>query len=223
LPEVNYLDYIKVNKLIDLEIDINSANIEQKDVFPSRVEDIRRDKIIVAAPYKKGSPVPVPVGEEVLIRVGKDGTYYSFHTKTLGRQGGLHPVLELSLPFRITKIQMRNWVRVGSHLPVSYRILGSEDDYIISHTLDVSGGGLCLLAKQPLETDTLLELIINFPDNFAVNTKGIVRRCMVEERIIKLGVCFHEISERLQDRIVNYVFKKQREYIQKGIAKPTLP
>lgn len=222
MSQPDYKDYIKVNKLIDLEIDMGKGNLEQKDVFSSRVEDIRRDSIIVAAPYKKGSLVPVPVGKDVLIRVGKDGTYYLFHTKVTARTGGQQPVLQLSIPFKISKIQMRSWVRVDVNLPTQYRLLESEDEFIKSTTTDVSGGGICMLVDNEIEKDILLELNIAFPDNFILKTKGIVCRCLNENKIIRLGVCFQEINERHQERIVNFVFKKQREIIQKGVAKPTV-
>jgi c-di-GMP-binding flagellar brake protein YcgR len=116
---------------------------------------------------------------------------------------------------------MRSWVRVDSHLPVLYRVLGSEDEFFKSNTIDISGGGICMLVEKPIEKDTLLELNIIFPDNFTLQTHGIVCRCLIEEKLIKLGVCFDEIEERLQERIINYIFKKQRELIKKGVAKPT--
>jgi c-di-GMP-binding flagellar brake protein YcgR len=222
LLEINYKDYIKVNKLIELEIDIDKGNLEQKEVFSSRVEDLRRDAIMVAAPYKKGLVVPVQVGDEVQIRMGKDGTYYLFHTRVTGRIGGPQPVLQLSLPFKIGKIQMRNWVRVDSNLPLRYRILGSEAELIESTAIDLSGGGICMLIEKPIEKDTLLELEITFPDNFILKINGIVSRCLDETKPIRSGVCFQEISERQQERIIGYVFKKQREYIKKGVAKAPL-
>jgi len=216
---VNVKDHLAVNKLVELEIDIDKGTIEQKEVFSSRVEDMKSDSIVVAAPYKRGTLVPVPVGEEVLIRVGKHGSYLLFHTKVKERKGGQQPILKLSMPFKTSKIQMRSWVRVDSSLPVLYRVLGVEDDLIKSNTLDVSGGGFCMLVDAPIEKDTLLEVNIMFPDNFILRTTGIVCRCFDENKVLKLGVCFQEIDEKYQERIVNYVFKKQREYIQKGVAK----
>ena len=222
MAEINYKEYIKINKLIELEIDIHKRNLEQKDVYSSRVEDIRRDAIVVAAPYKKGTVVPVPVGEEIQIRFGKEGSYYLFHTRVVGRIGGQQPVLQLCIPFKVTKIQMRNWVRVDCNHTVLYRVLGSETEYIESVAIDVSGGGICMLVDNPMEKDTLLELEIALPDKFILKINGLVCRCLNETKPIRIGVCFQEINERHQERIINYVFKKQREYIKKGVAKPTL-
>jgi len=221
LAQIDYKDYIKINKLIDLEIDIHKRNLEQKDVFSSRIEDIKRDAIIVAAPYKKGSVVPVPVGEEIQIRFGKNGSYFLFHTRVVGRIGGQQPVLQLSIPFKVTKIQMRSWVRVDCNLPVLYRVLGSETEFVESVAIDVSGGGVCMLVDKPIEKDTLLELEITIPDDFILKINGLVSRCLNETKPIRIGVCFQEINERHQERIVNYVFKKQREFIKKGVAKTT--
>lgn len=222
MASINYQDYIKINKLIEIEINIDKGNLEQKEVFASRIEDMRRDAIIVAAPYKKGTVVPVPVGEEVQIRIGKDGTYYLFHTKVTGRIAGHQPVLQLSLPLKITKIQMRNWVRVDTNLPVLYRLAGTENEFIEANAIDISGGGICMLSNDRIEKDTLLEVEITFPDKFVLKTNGIVTRCLDENKIIRVGVCFQEINERNQERIVGYVFKKQREHIKKGVGKTPL-
>lgn len=219
---INYQDFIKINKLIEIEIDMDKGGLEQRDVFASRVEDMSKNAIIVAAPYKKGTIVPVPVGEEVQIRIGKDGTYFLFHTKVVNRIAGHQPVLQLSLPFKVTKIQMRNWVRVEANLPVLYRSVGSENEYIEATAVDISGGGICMLANEPIAKDSLLELDITLPDNFILKVNGIVTRCLDENKPIKIGVCFEDISERNQERIVGYVFRKQREYIQKGVGKTPL-
>jgi len=222
LAEINYKDYIKINKLIEIEIDMDKGKLEQKDVFASRVEDIRRDTIIVAAPYRKGTIVPVPVGEEVQIRIGKDGTYYLFHTRILERIAGHQPLLQLSAPFKVTKIQMRNWVRVETNLPMLYRIAGSESEFIEATAIDISGGGICMLSNDPIKQDCVLEIEITFPDKFVLKAQGNVARCFDEQKPIRIGVCFQDIRERDQERIVGYVFKKQREYIKKGVGKTPL-
>ncbi|MDD3269359.1 MAG: PilZ domain-containing protein, partial [Syntrophomonadaceae bacterium] len=215
---INYQDFIKINKLIEIEIDIDKRNPEQKEVFASRVEDLRRDAIVVAAPYKRGTLVPVPVGEEVLIRIGKDGTYHLFHTKVAARIAGHQPVLNLSLPFKVTKIQMRNWVRVDTNLPMLFRPAGSESDFIETTVIDISGGGICMLNGEAIAKDTLLEMEIIFPDKFILKINGTVTRNLDENKPVKIGVCFQEINERDQERIVGYVFKKQREHIRKGVG-----
>lgn len=222
MASISYQDYIKINKLIEIEINIDKGNLEQKEVFASRVEDMRRDAILVAAPYKKGTVVPVPVGEEVQIRIGKEGTYYLFHTKVIGRIAGHQPVLQLSLPFKTTRIQMRNWVRVDTNLPVLYRPVGTEDEFIEANAIDISGGGICMLTQERIEKETQLEVEIKFPDNFVLKTNGIVTRCLDENKPIRIGVCFQDINERHQERIVGYVFKKQREHIKKGVGKTPL-
>lgn len=222
MASVSYQDYIKINKLIEIEINMDKGTMEQTEVFASRVEDMRKDAIMVAAPYKKGTVVPVPVGEEVQIRIGKDGTYYLFHSKVVGRIAGHQPVLQLSLPFKITKIQMRNWVRVDTNLPVLYRLAGSEDEFIEANAIDISGGGICMLTQERIQKETQLEVEIKFPDNFLLKTNGIVTRCVDENKIIRIGVCFQDINERHQERIVGYVFKKQREHIKKGVGKTPL-
>lgn len=221
ITKINYKDHIMVNNLIDLEINIEKGSDKQKEVFCSRVEDIGPDSIIVAAPLKKGSVVPVPVSEEVLIRIGKDGAQYLFHTRVIERKGGQQPVLKLSLPFDTTNLEMRNWVRVDSNLPVLYRVLGSEDELNESSTLNVSGGGICMVVDKPVEKDAHLELKVIMPDNTALQANGTVCRCILENKFTKLGICFNEIDEHHQEIIVDYVFKKHSEVVKKGFGKTT--
>ncbi|MEN6350190.1 MAG: flagellar brake domain-containing protein [Syntrophomonas sp.] len=218
MANINYKDFIKINQLVEIELDMQKDGLDETEAFASRIEDMGKNWIMVAAPYRKGAAVPVHPGTEVQIRVGKEGSYYLFHTRLLARQKGRQPMLQLSEPFKITKIQMRSWVRVPASLPVCYKMAGYEMDFYEANTADISGGGVLILLTHPVDKDTLLDLEVKLPGE-PLKTKGLVTRCIEQNKFYQIGISFQDLEPKEQESVVAYVFQKQREHIKKGVAK----
>lgn len=104
-------------------------------------------------------------------------------------------------------IQRRDWVRVRAPQPVVLALVG-DGGLIASHSIDVSGGGMLLSGPETLELDDRVRFRLHL-DDLAPPIKGrgrVVRHGSGEQR----GIVFEEISRKDRERLVHFVFDRQR-------------
>jgi len=86
---------------------------------------------------------------------------------------------------------------------------------------DLSGGGILLATREPFEDGTMLDLELEITEDEPLRVTGEVVRC--EETSDEgcfghlVGVKFVGIQERDRDRIVRFVFARQRWLRQRGL------
>lgn len=209
----------KINKLIEVELEIPGEEESKREFVPLRVEGITPNSILVSAPKHNSALLLLRIGESVPVRVYRFGALYSCEVRVCGRQKTPFPILLLSFPHTIEKTQLRNWVRVKVDIPVYYRMAGYPVDYYWAVGCDISGGGICILTSHFIDIDTRLEMKLIFPE-FRIEVIGQVRRCWMDKKTdaYKTGIKFEKIEEKSQEELVAFIFLKQREIIQKGIT-----
>lgn len=200
--------------------------------YSSRVEEIEASRVVVAAPVSEGLVVHLPVGVWVTViclRTDPVGAgRYEGDTRVVGHGRGQPPLLYLENPATWRKIQLRNFVRTEAVLPISYRVIQEEGAVtttsVRAETRDISGGGVRLIQRQPLDEGTMIEIFVKLPEG-SVAATGIVEWAGIPGAAVPkpgeprdIGVRFDKIDERDRDRIVRFVFQKQAELRRKGLV-----
>ncbi|MCM8787014.1 MAG: PilZ domain-containing protein [Candidatus Omnitrophica bacterium] len=105
--------------------------------------------------------------------------------------------------------ERRKYPRLNANFVVSYRIKEVPDNFDISQTKNVSGGGILLTTNRKFEKGTLLTLNIRFPfladrievTGEIVDSKEIVRDLIYETRIKFLDLD-PDVLKKLQDFVL---------------------
>lgn len=196
----------------------------------SRVEDIKQNKLFVAAMpmTDKGIPLIPQPGEQMLCKILGDGCFFRFFAKFLdkGMDGHL-PVWYVAMPQEVEKVQNREFVRVSADYPVILRPLdeyGAMKDMIITRISDISGGGIGIVDDVELKLNSKVVLeMSNIPGVGMLRITGLVVRCMSVKNAAKplfnIGIKFLDVSKLHQNRLVKFIFSLQRETLAKGIGK----
>jgi c-di-GMP-binding flagellar brake protein YcgR len=109
--------------------------------------------------------------------------------------------------------ERRRFVRLDTRLPVTYRVLPS-DETKQSVTKDIGGGGVCVFVRDPLTPGTQLRIEIAVPDQERpIAFTGEVAWCepyeiigkTQRERSVEAGVRFAQIDPKDQQAIMRYV------------------
>lgn len=212
-------DIFRPNQLIEIELNTN-GQCEQKENFASRIEEVLSDSLVVAAPIKNGNLVFIAKGELLTLRVHINGALYSALCRVQAYSSKGVPWLKLTRPAEISKVQQRSWVRIDVMLPVEYRMAGYPVDYYQATTSDLSGGGLLMVTNHIIDNDTLLDIRVKMTDDFTVECQGRVTRCHQEgdktRSRFKIGIKYENLEEAHVEKIVAFVFQKQRESLKKG-------
>jgi len=213
------LETLLVNTRVDLVVEED----EYRGTYKTRVEDKLDKGIVVGMPMSQGTLIPLRPGTPVLLNYTDALASYSCHCKVLSRTKGTVPLLLLENPTKIDKVQRRSFVRVDTKLQIDFCHYIKDDpnpEYLTGTVLDISGGGARLISDSKAIKNDVVRAIIHFPKE-KMEIKCNVAWVYSEERNGKekffIGIEYRDIAERLQDRIIKYVFDRQRELILKGV------
>lgn len=207
----------KVNQLVDIELEVKGQDGQiVLESYPSRIEDIHNNYLIIAYPFKNGYPVPLHTEESITLKFLQDQTPYACTVKVIGKQTSPIALLKVSKPDKFVRIQKRNWVRLPYITAVKYRPAGYKVDFFESKSIDISGGGLLFQTNHPIDANENLEVEFSL-DNLTISTTGKVVRCSSVDNSYRIALKFTDISELERDKIVGFIFQKQREFIKKGL------
>lgn len=209
---------IEVNQKFELIV----VDGPYKGNYLSQVADLPGDMIKVTVPLVHGEIIPLRVDLDVLMYFTGDQAAYSYKTKIIGREEeGEVPLLHLAIPEDKYRIQRREFFRLEVREKVMYRLLDEKLEPMSvlkeSYTLDISGGGVKMFIKGPVQKGTMMELYLQIPglENIAIISK-IVNIFDVEAGLA-FGIKFIEIDEYIQEEIISWLFDYQRKLRQKGL------
>lgn len=211
---------LEVNKKIEIEV----KEGVYRGTFKSRIEGVEDREITITVPIKKGEYMPLRVGTRVSLMVYDETAICVFQCRVTGRKKGNIPLLVLELPDTFKRIQRRNFYRLKINLPLLYRPLTiddeEEEEFFKGDMVDISGGGLQMRFTSEEDIYPIsarLEFKIDFPDLGELWLKGMVVSRFKRKGVIHIGVKFYNITTKVQDDIVGWIFKKMRSMRKKGI------
>jgi len=118
------------------------------------------------------------------------------------------PALRVNATGTIELLQRRDYVRVEAFIPVTYQPDGPDGWTAIAHTLDVSGGGFQVAEADGLRLGDMLRFRLELGEG---EEPVEVVACAVREAGERVfGMRFVEILERERQRVVRWVFARER-------------
>jgi c-di-GMP-binding flagellar brake protein YcgR len=197
-----------------IDIIVEDPGTGRRHIFYSRIEDIGRRSMTIAAPYRRGFYLPPSAGREMGVRIAADTCAYLYKATLLSHNVDPVPVWVITPPADVKKIQMRSHVRIRAVLDVTLELVEEKGGVIATLTRDISAGGLKVALLRPLVAGTRVKVIINLPGMGVVEALGEVIRDIPPEEPGErrtAAVKFTDIRERDRGEIVKFIFKKQVE------------
>ncbi|MGE5417136.1 MAG: flagellar brake protein [Acidobacteriota bacterium] len=220
------ISLLKENLLIEIEIDSHTSHA----VFPSRIEGVGQQTLLIGAPIHLGALIPLHRGDTVKINFIHKDQAFSFYTRVIRRVDHPLALVEIEKPTEMDKLQRREYVRLRVSMPICFRIVppGQEnvavtpsDEFYDANTIDISGGGVLFITKNVVKREDLLDIRMNLPkrENLLFRAK-VVRSTPSEingEKKYTVATVFDRPREVHRDAIVGFIFDKQREFLKKGL------
>jgi c-di-GMP-binding flagellar brake protein YcgR len=220
---MNELQLFKPN----LNIDIVIGKKGHKETYKSRIEEITPSGLVLAMPMRKGYPIILPSGEVFQGKFITDETAYLFDSQYIAKRQTPLPVWITSLPYNITKIQQRNFVRLDTAVSVTLKVVHETTNDqpptvadLKTLTKDISGGGALIVTKTPFDLGTKVEVSLDIPEGGIVSTTGEVIRVeqpATDQKVYRIAVKFTDITEKQRNQIIKYIFRIQLERRRKGL------
>jgi c-di-GMP-binding flagellar brake protein YcgR len=108
----------------------------------------------------------------------------------------------------IELIQRRDYVRVEAYVPATYQPAGPDGWTATAHTLDVSGGGFQLAEAEGLRHGDMMRFTLELGEG--EEPLHAVAEAVREAGDGTFGMRFVEILERDRQRLVRWVFARER-------------
>jgi len=219
-----------------VDADIFVAKLSGYGQAPSRIVDREPDHLFFEVPLRAdGTPsMTLELADNVRISyVESDRAYCYFDASIVHLvhiEGTLCAAIPVPAEDAVTRVQRREFARMTALVHV--RVQRAADEARCRGalraecmSLDVSGGGMSFFTKQAIDLlpgdDVELSFVLPGEprDSGVVSAKGAVVRCeeqVSRERVV-YSLRFTRLSPADQRRIVQYVFKKQIEFRQRGL------
>jgi hypothetical protein len=116
--------------------------------------------------------------------------------------------LRLNTTGAVELIQRRDYYRVEAFVPVTYEPYGPDGHTVTANTLDVSGGGFQISAAEGLRLGDMLRFTLELGEG--EDPVQAVAHAVREAGDDSFGMRFVEILERERQRLVRWVFARER-------------
>ncbi len=175
--------------------------------------------ILMEAPKKEGEYIFLESKTPIEIEAKASGSLYLFETTTVGTLPGKIPTVVVTIPKRVIKIQRRRFVRIP--LLSSIEIVKSKDllNVYNSTLVDISAGGFGVFSKDKFIIDEDCTITMEFEKFKLFKVKARVVRIGDTDKemgITNYGFEFVNISKSTQDKILKFIFERQRAVAKLG-------
>jgi c-di-GMP-binding flagellar brake protein YcgR len=209
MPPVS--DAFKIGKR--LELGVGQDHLEW---LPTRVEDYCADgRLIVAWPTDADRRFArVVEGEtvQVMVAATQDALYVASASVEHTTQDGL-PLITLCVNGQWQRLQRRSAVRqrVAVRPRIAEVLYGPAKRTLRLGITNVSASGLQIRSQDEIRRGDLLELAFELDGEVQLQAR--VRRVARNDRVWEAGCEFEGISETLAQRIVQFIFARQRDVL----------
>lgn len=217
--------------------------------YLSRIEDFAGDGLVISAPEYAGGNTLMHNHSDCTVLLTRRDSVYEFHSRITVDGEGEKRRYVITLPGDVRRVQRRQFVRIEMVKPLSLALMPDQVteemslanlDWHTTQSVDLSGGGLLMLAPTPIKVGTLLLVKIEFFGEVGLplalgaicrrthHSRGKLRAGIEFIRAEHLPRHFNDKQRRLlpesasyfdqvmQNKLANYIFQEQGRLRQKG-------
>lgn len=187
--------------------------------YTSQIQDIDGVKIRLLTPMYKSALIRIPEQTKVEVLVFGEGKVYELdaEVKELINDNNLH-YTDIVVIGNIRKIERRYYFRVQTMKDILIREKNQEnpEEFANALTIDLSGGGLQFSSTNDFSENSVIEIKMGIDDKEVLLEGEILSKSrQVELRSYRYTVKFLNLDNLVQEMIIRYVFKIQRENLGK--------
>jgi c-di-GMP-binding flagellar brake protein YcgR len=213
-------EIIKINRKIDV------ARVGEKAYYFSQIQDVTDQYVAIQIPYSQKLPLRLESQTTVVVKVFCEDALYRFTSVVLAAVKDTIPVYFLAYPQEVERVQLRQHVRFPIALQFYYQELEPEPeespdsslpDLKKALSIDISGGGMQILAETSLALGSLLHIQLTIPVRGCVQDISVTGRVKRSIQIndnnwqCQAGIAFEDITERDRSKIISFIYKKMVE------------
>ena len=193
--------------------------------FESVIRDVAERGIHIDTPWYEGEALPMAPGDELALFVQTGGRIYRlFSTVRLVDSVGGGAMIEH--PVEADHAERRQFYRLLTTIAPRYAARtnaeGEELERLDARVLDLSGGGLQLHVRDWVPVGSRVRLIFTLDDDPQDVDSTVVALSVVRpgprRSLYRVHCRFVDLPRSERERIVRFIFRKQVDFRQRGVA-----
>ena len=192
-------------------------------IYTTRIEQVDVETVYVQSPIARLEVVSIPLGTPIRLGLRFSAQYFGFDSSIV--EHVFHPqfLLGLDLPEVMQRRNERKHYRLpAAILPEDVRLLNAEgkpDRPVRATIINLSGGGIELVAPDPLRSGQMLSVRFMLEGApLSLLAQVIDVEPPTRGRFNSRAHCqFLQVDRRTREKIVRYVFRRQVDLLRRGM------
>lgn len=223
------INHVTLGTRLTLEV-LDSENEKAGQSYTSQlIETVDQENIYITCPiYQSRYVIFEPDTGVKILFLDSGNQLISFEACiTAKKMSGNILLLKAAVTGNMKKTQRRSFYRLDCCMEVKYRHCKGDverptdvfisGEYKKALTKNISGNGACILTDEEISEGSVIELEIFLDPSDPLKLKSeVIRNKKIEGRAVKKyesGIFFSEILPRHQDKVVKYIFSRQRQML----------
>jgi c-di-GMP-binding flagellar brake protein YcgR len=211
---------------VDFKINMKLELFIDERYYNCNIQDITEEYIATNIPISSGQYLPLSRGTTVEVIYYEEENIYKFKASVIGRKFENIPILLLSKPREIEKIQRRKYVRIPLISNIKYKNLKNEprtnpskiedSEYEDALVVDLSGGGMKIKVKEQIRLDDFLLVSLTIGNENLLVVGQAKRIVKDDEGRFVCGLSFEFLENSTREGIIKFIFQLMREQMKKN-------
>ncbi len=191
--------------------------------YVSTIRHVSPVAVRIDAPRRGDDVLDFKVNDEMMIMVDLQGRLYTFASRVQKIEPADDAVL-IDRPRVVEQSERRQFFRLAVNIRPKYAAIvdddGSEKRRLEAMILDISGGGMQLRAKQPIDTGNRVHVVFPLGDDQLEADITVLAASAVEGEapwMYRANARFLTLPRQVQERIIRFIFKQQLDFMKRGV------
>jgi len=208
----------KVNKKLEILVD--------EKYFNSNIQDVTDEYIAINIPMSYGEYLPLSKGTVVEAIYYEEENIYKFKSLVIGRKFENIPIILLSKPTEIQKVQRRKYFRIPLISSIKYKNLKNnpqinpksvaKSEYAKALLVDLSGGGMKIKVSEQVNLNDFLLVSLTIDNQTVLIVTQAMRIVKDDEGRFTCGLSFEFLENTTREVIIKFIFQLMREQMKKN-------
>jgi c-di-GMP-binding flagellar brake protein YcgR len=216
MPE--YVD-LRAGQRISVQIGAGSLNA----AYTSVIRHVSPVSVRIDCPQRAGEMLPVNAGDDLMVMVDLQGRLYTF-TARVQKVDLSDDAVVMDRPRIVQHSERRQFYRLSTNIRPRYAAVidkdNNEKDRVEVVILDISGGGIGMRSKDPVEIGDRLRIVFTLGDDQLEADTVVLAASALEAAMpwmYRINARFMTLSRQVQERIIRFVFRQQIEFLKRGV------
>ncbi|MBU3111800.1 flagellar brake protein [Clostridium lacusfryxellense] len=210
---------------VDFKINKKLEILVEERYFNSNIQDITEEYIAISIPSSAGEYVPLAKGSMIDVLYYEEENLFKFKAFVIGRKFENIPILLISHPKEIQKIQRRKYVRVPIISTAKYINVKNQprttpssinpSEYKKAILIDLSGGGMRIKVHDDIKPNDYLLVSLTINEEEIPIVGQAMRIIKDDDGRFICGLSLNFLDNLTREKIIKYIFQLMREQMKK--------